>query len=172
LLYLDEIEDVQVLASAASFFRPIVPAAMLYVLKRRVGRFECSLQEDRIPVAPPLFSENNQVTTRSADRLNVFTTENLWQYAVLSAMGAEPRVLLVMIFAQAGLCAVLGTGMGIGLCAIVGQVSAIAANYPFRMMCFAPLVGGTAVVLVSIAAAVLSARPVLKLQPMVVFERR
>jgi putative ABC transport system permease protein len=77
-----------------------------------------------------------------------------------------------MIFAQAGLCAVLGTGMGIGLCAIVGQVSAIAANYPFRMMWFAPLVGGTAVVLVSIAAAVLSARPVLKLQPMVVFERR
>jgi hypothetical protein len=44
--------------------------------------------------------------------LYIFTTENLWQYAVLSAMGAEPRVLLTMIFAQAGLCGLLGTGMG------------------------------------------------------------
>src|SRR6516225_4389805 len=104
--------------------------------------------------------------------LYMFTSENLWQYAVLSAMGATPRILLTMIFAQAGLCALLGTGMGVGLCAIVGQFSAIAAHYPFRMMWFAPLVGGTTIVLVSVIAAALSARPVLKLQPMVVFERR
>jgi len=104
--------------------------------------------------------------------LYMFTSENLWQYAVLSAMGATPRILLTMIFAQAGLCALLGTGMGVGLCAIVGQFSAIAAHYPFRMMWFAPLVGGTTIVLVSIIAAGLSARPVLKLQPMVVFQRR
>ena len=104
--------------------------------------------------------------------LYMFTSENLWQYAVLSAMGATPRILLTMIFAQAGLCALLGTGMGVGLCAIVGQFSAIAVHYPFRMMWFAPLVGGTTIVLVSVIAAALSARPVLKLQPMVVFERR
>lgn len=77
-----------------------------------------------------------------------------------------------MIFAQAGLCGLLGTGMGIGFCAIVGQVSAIVAHYPFRMMWFAPLVSGTEVVLVSVVAAALSARPALKLQPMVVFEPR
>ena len=104
--------------------------------------------------------------------LYMFTSENLWQYAVLSAMGATPRMLLTMIFAQAGLCALLGTAMGVGLCAIVGQFSAIAAHYPFRMMWFAPLVGGTTIVLVSVIAAGLSARPVLKLPPMVVFERR
>jgi putative ABC transport system permease protein len=104
--------------------------------------------------------------------LYMFTTENLWQYAVLSAMGSEPRVLLTIIFVQTGLCGLLGTGMGIGLCAIVGRVSAITANYPFRMMWFTPLVGRTAVVLVSTVVAALSARPVLALQPMVVFTRR
>ncbi len=103
--------------------------------------------------------------------LYMFTTENLWQYAVLSAMGAGPRVLLTMIFTQAGLCGLLGTGLGIGLCAIVGRIAA-SGGYPFRMMWFTPVLGGTTVVLVSIVAAALSARPVLKLQPVAVFERR
>ncbi len=102
--------------------------------------------------------------------LYMFTTENLWQYAVLSAMGATPRMLLAMIFAQAGLCGLLGTGLGIGLCAVVGRVAAT-GGYPFRMMWFTPMLVGT-MVLVNIAAAALSARPVLKLQPLVVFERR
>jgi putative ABC transport system permease protein len=55
---------------------------------------------------------------------------------------------------------------------MVGGLSASTAHYPFRMLWFTPVLGGTAVVLVSIVAAALSARPVLKLQPMVVFERR
>jgi putative ABC transport system permease protein len=104
--------------------------------------------------------------------LYMFTNENLWQYAVLSAMGATPRMLLSMILAQAGLCALLGTSMGIGLCAIVGQLAAVAAHYPFRMMWFGPLLAGVTIAVVSLVAAALSARPVFKLQPMVVFERR
>jgi putative ABC transport system permease protein len=103
--------------------------------------------------------------------LYMFTTENLWQYAVLNAMGATPRVLLAMIFAQTGLCGLLGTGLGIGLCAIVVRIAAT-GGYPFRMMWFTPLLGGAIVVLVSVVAAALSARPVLKLEPMVVFARR
>jgi putative ABC transport system permease protein len=103
--------------------------------------------------------------------LYMFTTESLWQYAVLSAMGATPRLLMAMIFIQAGLCGLLGTGLGIGLCAIVGRIAA-RGGYPFRMMWFTPLLGGTMVVLVSLVAAAVSARPVLKLQPMAVFERR
>jgi putative ABC transport system permease protein len=102
----------------------------------------------------------------------MFTSENLWRYAVLSAMGATPRTLLAMIFSQAGLCGMLGTGLGIGLCAIVGRLSASSAHYPFRMMWFPPVLGGTTVLLVCIADATLSARPVLKLQLMVVFEQR
>jgi putative ABC transport system permease protein len=103
--------------------------------------------------------------------LYMFTQENLRQYAVLSAMGTTPRMLLSMIFAQAGLCALLGTGLGIGLCGILGELASM-AGYPFRIMWFTPLLGGVMVLVVSVAAAALSARPVLKLQPAVVFAGR
>jgi len=80
-------------------------------------------------------------------------------------------MLIGMIFAQAGLCAVLGTGLGLGLCGIVGQMVS-SAEYPFRMMWFTPLLGVVMVVLVSLVAAAISARPLLRLQPTVVFTGR
>ncbi len=94
----------------------------------------------------------------------MFTNENLKYYAVLNAMGATARQLLRMIFAQAAICGLLGAGLGLGLCAVVGRIVAL-SGFPFRMMWFAPAVGGTAVVLVSVGAAALSMRPVLKMQP-------
>jgi putative ABC transport system permease protein len=103
--------------------------------------------------------------------LYMFTNENLKQYAVLKAMGATSRQLLAMIFVQAGMCALLGTGLGLGLCGIIGQIAA-EAGYPFRMMWFTPLIGGVTVVLVSVVAAAISVRPVLKLEPAVVFAGR
>lgn len=103
--------------------------------------------------------------------LYIFTTENFRQYAVLKAMGATPRLLLIMIFAQAGVCALLGTGFGLGLCGIIGQM-ALAAGYPFRMMWFTPLIGTAMVLLVSVVAAAISARPVIRLEPAIVFAGR
>ena len=103
--------------------------------------------------------------------LYMFTTENLHQYAVLSAMGATRQMLLRMVFTQAGLSALVGTGLGFGLCGIAVQL-AQSAGYPFRIMWFTPLVGGAMVLLVSVVAAALSARPVLKLQPVLVFAGR
>lgn len=103
--------------------------------------------------------------------LYMFTQENLRQYAVLSAMGTTARTLLSMIFAQAGLCALIGTGLGIGLCSMLGSLAAN-AGFPFRIMWFTPLFGALMVLVVSIVAAALSARTVLKLQPMVVFSGR
>lgn len=104
--------------------------------------------------------------------LYMFTNESLKQYAVLKAMGATSQLLLTMIFVQSGLCALLGTGLGLGLCAIVGQIAIVEFDYPFRMMWFTPLAGGLMVMLVSIVAAVISARPVLKLEPGAVFAGR
>ena len=94
----------------------------------------------------------------------MFTNENLKYYAVLNAMGATTRLLLAMICAQAALCALIGTGLGLGLCVLAGRIFA-AHDFPFRMMWFAPAVGGTAVVLVSVGAALFSSRPILKMQP-------
>jgi len=104
--------------------------------------------------------------------LYMFTSEALKQYAVLKAMGATSGLLLAMIFAQSGLCALLGMGLGLGLCGIIGQVALAEFDYPFRMMWFTPVFGGLMVMLVSIVAAAVSARPVLKLEPGVVFAGR
>jgi putative ABC transport system permease protein len=104
--------------------------------------------------------------------LYLFTTDSLKQYAVLKAMGADSRLLLTMIFVQSGLCALLGIGLGLGVCAMVGQIAITKFNFPFRMMWFTPVLATLMVVLVSIAAAAISARPVLKLEPGIVFAGR
>jgi len=104
--------------------------------------------------------------------LYMFTHDNLKQYAVLKAMGATSKLLLAMVFVQTGLCALLGTGFGLGLCVAIGELLAQTAEFPFRMMWFTPLLGGGMVVLVSVIAAAISARPVLKLEPAIVLAGR
>jgi putative ABC transport system permease protein len=104
--------------------------------------------------------------------LYMFTTDNVKQYAVLKTMGASSKLLLAMIFVQAGLCALLGTGLGEGLCVVVGHLAIVEFDYPFRMMWFTPVFGGVMVMLVSVVAALISARPVLKLEPGIVFAGR
>ena len=94
----------------------------------------------------------------------MFTSDNLKYYAVLSAMGASTRLLVTMIFAQTALCALIGTGLGLGLCAVAGRLFTL-YDFPYRMMWFAPAVGGAAVLLVSVGAAAFSMRPLLKLEP-------
>lgn len=103
--------------------------------------------------------------------LYIFTSENLRQCAVLGAMGATSRQLVRMLFVQAGVCALLGTGMDLGLCCLAGRIFG-AVDYPFRMMWFTPVFGMAMVTLVSLVAAPLSGRPVLKLSPAVVFAGR
>jgi putative ABC transport system permease protein len=103
--------------------------------------------------------------------LYMFANENLRQYAVLKAMGATPRLLLAMIFVQAGMCALIGTGVGLGICAVAAQLLS-GSDYPFRMMWFTPVIGSLMVLLVSVVSAAISARPVLKLEPGIVFAGR
>jgi len=103
--------------------------------------------------------------------LYMFTYENLKQYAVLKAMGASNSMLLKMVFVQAGVSAFLGAGLGVGLCSIIGDLVSV-IDFPFRMMWFTPLFGIFGVLIVSLTAAMISTRPVLKLEPGVVFTGR
>jgi putative ABC transport system permease protein len=103
--------------------------------------------------------------------LYMFTYENQRHYAVLKALGASARTLIAMVLVQAAVCALVGTGAGLGVCGIAGEM-VIKLGFPFRMMWFTPLVGMLGVALVSTAAAVISMRPVLKLQPAAVFAGR
>lgn len=100
--------------------------------------------------------------------LYMFTYENIRQYALLKAMGTTPGVLSGMIFTQIVVLALLGTGIGIGLCALTGVV-VDQFDYPFRLMWFAPVSGFVGVLLVSLMAAAISIRPVLKQEPAIVF---
>jgi putative ABC transport system permease protein len=86
-------------------------------------------------------------------------------------MRARSRLLLTMIFVQACVCALLGTGFGLGLCTIAGEFAA-EAGYPFRMLWYAPLTGAMIVFLVSVVAAGIGAVLVPKLEPCVVFAGR
>ena len=72
--------------------------------------------------------------------LYMFTYESLKQYAALKAMGATPHGLLLMVLVQASVSAVIGTGIGLGACAAIGELVS-AAGYPFRMMWFTPVAG-------------------------------
>ena len=103
--------------------------------------------------------------------LYMFTYENQKQYAVLKALGATSKTLLRMIFAQALISALIGTGIGLGVCGLAGE-GVVAMGFPFRMMWITPLVGILGVALVSLTAAAISVRPVLKLHPAVVFSGR
>lgn len=103
--------------------------------------------------------------------LYMFTYENQRHYAVLKALGAPARTLVTMVLAQAAVCALLGTGIGLGVCGLAGEL-VLRLGFPFRMMWFTPLLGILAVLLVCAAAALISLRPVLTLQPAVVFAGR
>jgi len=103
--------------------------------------------------------------------LYMFTYENLRQYAVLKAMGASSKQLVAMVFTQALIGVIVGSGIGIGICALLGE-SVASADFPFRMMWFAPLLGFLGVLIVSITAAVISIRPVLSMEPGMVFSQR
>ena len=105
--------------------------------------------------------------------LYMFTYENLQQYAVLKAIGTSDKTLLSMIFVQVSITAFIGAGIGIGACALVGElIIGLEINYPFRLMWFAPLLGVLGVMIISLTAALISMRPVLKLDPGRVFSVR
>ncbi len=101
----------------------------------------------------------------------LFTHDHLRYYAALKAMGTRPRTLLFMMLSQALACAALGAGIGVGLCALAGR-AASSVQIPFRMMWFTPVLGGVTVLGVSLIAAVISVRPVLKLEPAKVLAQR
>ena len=94
----------------------------------------------------------------------LFTSENLRYYAVLSAMGATGRQILGAVLVQVGLAALVGAGIGLGFCAVAGHVFTT-YGFPYRMMWFAPALGGAAVILVGMAAAAIGAWPLLRMQP-------
>ena len=83
-------------------------------------------------------------------------------------MGATAATLRTMLFAQSGICGLLGTGIGLGLCTIAG-IFAVQSGLPFRMLWWTP-VGALLLNLVAcVVASLISLRPVQRLDPVSVF---
>ena len=76
-----------------------------------------------------------------------------------------------MVAVQAGACTLLGTGLGVGLCAAAG-LWAHGAGVPFRMLWFTPLAGGGLVGLATTIGAAASVGPILRVQPVAALSGR
>lgn len=101
--------------------------------------------------------------------LFMFTRENARLYATLKAIGASNARLASMVIAQAGLAGLLGFGLGIGACGLIGSALAT-TGFPFRVMPITlVLVGGLALA-VAVLSGVGSLRAVMRLEPAIVFK--
>jgi len=98
-----------------------------------------------------------------------FTLDNLRFLGTLKAMGCGDGKILAMIMFQAGFVAIVGYGLGTGLATLFGA-SMKETNLAFRLTWQLMLVAGAAVTIITMFAAMLSVRKVLKLEPAIVFK--
>lgn len=97
-----------------------------------------------------------------------FTTDNLRHFGALKAMGATNRTLLGMIALQAALVGAVGFGIGTGAACLLGvamQHTQVGFRLPWQVVVFTAV----AVVLICMAASLLSVRKVMRLEPGIVF---
>ncbi len=100
--------------------------------------------------------------------LYLFTSDNLRYYATLKALGATDRTIVRMVSVQAAVCGALGYGLGLGLSTTLSHMMSTKVM-PYLLMW--PTLGLSAitVLFVCAAAALLSTRAVLRLEPGLVF---
>jgi putative ABC transport system permease protein len=97
-----------------------------------------------------------------------FVLENMNQFGALKAMGVSNLKLVGMVLFQAVVVALLGYGLGIGLAALFGvltQNTEVSFFLPWQVLALTAV----ATALIAVLASVISIRPVLYLEPAVVF---
>jgi len=98
-----------------------------------------------------------------------FTIDNIRFFGTLKAMGASDGRLLAMILVQAGVVAMIGWGLGVGLASWFGfsmRGTILAFQLPWQLL----FLSGSAVFVIITLAAMLSIRKVLSLEPAIVFK--
>lgn len=100
----------------------------------------------------------------------IFTIENLKQFGALKAIGVSNLTITGMILLQALVVGAIGYAIGMGICSTFFQITL--QNIPTRglILMWQAMVGvGITVLLIVVAASLLSIRKVLYLEPAVVF---
>jgi putative ABC transport system permease protein len=98
-----------------------------------------------------------------------FTLENLRYFGLLKAMGASNLLLLRMIVLQALLVGFIGYGLGVGLTAFIGWVTAqgdLAFLMPWQLLVFTAV----SILLICVIASIISIQKVMRLEPAIVFK--
>jgi putative ABC transport system permease protein len=98
-----------------------------------------------------------------------FTLDNLRHFGALKAMGASNLLLTRMIVLQAVLVGLIGYGLGVGLAAAFGNMTAkteLAFVLPWQLL----VASGGAVFLICTASALVSITKVIRLEPGIVFK--
>ncbi len=106
----------------------------------------------------------------SGQAFYTFTLENLDKFGALKAIGAKGRELVAMILLQAGVTALAGYGLGVGLCAFIIALAKV------RLRDYASIVTignlGLAfgmVIVIAGVSSVIAVRKVLKVEPFEIF---
>ncbi|HVV48233.1 MAG TPA: ABC transporter permease [Polyangia bacterium] len=106
----------------------------------------------------------------SGQTFYTFTLENLDKFGALKAIGAKRNELVAMILLQAGVTAIAGYGLGIGLCALLIAVAKLRLPDYASVITFGNL--GVAFGMVLVIAGIssyIAVRKVLKIEPFEIF---
>ena len=108
--------------------------------------------------------------TISGQTFYTFILENLDKFGALKAIGAKTHELIVMIVFQAGLTALTGYGLGVGLCALMIALAKLRLpNYASTITYTNLGIAFLMVLIIAIFSSYIGVRKVLKIEPFDVF---
>lgn len=106
----------------------------------------------------------------SGQTFYTFVLENIDKFAALKAMGANNRELVMMILSQAGLTAIIGYGLGVGLCSFMITMAKMRLPSFASQLSFVNLgLGLFMVVVIAGVSSYVGVRRVLQIDPFQVF---
>lgn len=108
-------------------------------------------------------------TAIAGQTLYNFTVDNLPYFAVFKAMGADNNMLIRMVLLQAVFVSAIGWGIGMGFTALFGILSN-GTELSFSLPLWLYLFSGASILLISLFAAFISMKRIIKLDPAIVFK--
>lgn len=108
-------------------------------------------------------------TAVAGQTLYNFTIDNLPYFGVFKAMGADNKLLTKMVLLQALFVSVIGWGIGMGLAALFGFLTR-GTELSFSLPLYLYLLSLISIICISLLAAFICIRRVIKLDPAIVFK--
>ena len=108
-------------------------------------------------------------TAIAGQTLYNFTVDNLPYFAIFKAMGADNKMLAMLILTQALFVSTIGWGIGVGFAAFFGYViqgTELSFSLPMKLY----LSSAACILLISLLSALICMRRVMKLDPAIVFK--